>query len=70
MDVRIIFSGRILNLHAFSGADWAGDLDSWRSTTGYVIYAAGGPISWSSKLQSTVAAFTMEVEHMATFHVI
>ena len=48
----------------------AGDLDSRRSTTGYVLYAARGPISWSSKLQSIVAATTMEAEYMAAFHVI
>ena len=60
----IIFSGSILNLHAFSDADWAGDLDSR-------LYAAGCPISWSStKLQSTVAASTMEAEYMVACHVI
>ena len=41
-----------------------------RSTTGYVLYAAGGPIPWQSKLQCTVAASTMKVEYMAAFHVI
>ena len=44
-----------LNLFGYSDADWAGDLDSRRSTTGYVVYAAGGPIAWQSKLQTTVA---------------
>jgi len=55
------------NLFAYSDADWAGDLDSRRSTTGYVVYAAGGPIAWQSKLQSTVAVSTMEAEYMAAF---
>ena len=53
----IKFSGSELNLSGYSDADWAGDLDSRRSTTGYVIYAAGGPIAWQSKLQTTIAAF-------------
>ena len=66
----IIFSGSRLNLHAFYDADWAGDLDLRCSTTGYVLYAARGPISWSSKLQSTVAASSMEAEYMTAFHVI
>jgi len=70
IDVGITFSGSTLDLHAFSDADWAGDLDSRRSTTGYVLYAAGGPISWQSKLQCTVAASTMEAEYMAAFHAI
>ena len=70
LDVGIIFSGGKLNLHAFSDADWAGDLDSRRSATEYVLYTAGGPMSWSFKLQSMVAASNMEVEDMALFHVI
>ena len=39
------FYGNELNLFGYSDADWAGDLDSRRSTTGYVVYAAGGPIA-------------------------
>ena len=54
-DRGIKFSGTDLNLSGYSDADWAGDLDSRRSTTGYAIYAAGGPIAWQSKLQTTVA---------------
>ena len=49
-DRGIKFSGTDLNLSGYSDADWAGDLDSRRSTTGYAIYAAGGPIAWQSKL--------------------
>ena len=63
----IQFRGDELNLFGYSDADWAGDLDTRRSTTGYVIYAAGGPIAWQSKLQTTVAVSTMEAEYMAAF---
>ena len=56
-----------MRMYAYSDADWAGDLDTRRSTTGYVIYAAGGPIAWQSKLQSTIAVSTMEAEYMAAF---
>ena len=66
-DRGIKFSGTDLNLSGYSDADWAGDLDSRRSTTGYAIYAAGGPIAWQSKLQTTVAVSTMEAEYMAAF---
>ena len=31
------------------------------------MYAAGGPIAWQSKLQSTVAVSTMEAEYMSAF---
>ena len=54
-------------MYAYSDAEWAGDLDSRRSTTGYVVYAAGGPIAWQSKLQTTTAVSTMEAEYMAAF---
>ncbi|XP_038984402.1 secreted RxLR effector protein 161-like [Phoenix dactylifera] len=46
-------------------ADYAGDLDDRRSTTGYVFTLAGGPISWRSMVQSLVALSTTESEYMA-----
>ncbi len=63
----IQFTGSDFELSAYSDANWSGDLDSRRSTTGYVVYAAGGPILWQSTLQSTVAVSTMEPEYMAAF---
>lgn len=53
-----------LSLKAFSDADWGGH-ESRRSTTGYVYTCAGSPISWSSKLQRTVALSTTEAEYYA-----
>jgi len=66
-DVGIQFTGKSLDIFGYSDADWAGDLDTRRSTTGYVVYAAGGPIAWQSRLQTTVAVSTMEAEYMAAF---
>ena len=63
----IQFTGSDFILSGYSDADWGGDLESRRSTTGYVVFAAGGPIAWQSKLQSTVAVSTMEAEYMAAF---
>ncbi len=54
-------------MYAYSNADWAGDLDARKSTTGYVVYAAGEPIAWQSRLQKTITVSTMDVEHMAAF---
>ncbi|XP_070051722.1 uncharacterized mitochondrial protein AtMg00810-like [Nicotiana tomentosiformis] len=42
-------------LHVYSNADWAGDIHDRTSTSGYVLYLGGNPISWSSKKQHTVA---------------
>jgi len=42
----------------FSDADWAGDGDDRRSTSGYTFQMSGAAISWSSKKQSCVALFS------------
>ena len=52
-------------LRAFTDSDFAADVNTRRSTTGFVILVAGGAISWRSKLQSTVALSTMEAETIA-----
>ena len=52
------------------GEGGGGVYDSRRSTTGYVVFAAGGPIARQSKLQTTVAASIMEAEYMAAFSAI
>jgi transposase InsO family protein len=49
----------------FCDSDYGGEPTTRRSTTGYLFQAAGGPISWCSKLQPTVAASTTEAEYMA-----
>jgi hypothetical protein len=50
---------------AFVDADYGGCRDTRRSTSGYVFTMAGGPVSWSSKRQATVALSTVEAEYVA-----
>ena len=52
-------------LAGFCDADWAGDEDERRSTTGYVFTFQGAPVSWNSKKQPTIALSTTEAEYMA-----
>jgi len=59
---------RILDIYGFVDADWAGDLDQRRSTSGYVFNLFGGAVSWMSKKQSVVALSTTEAEYMAKTH--
>ena len=66
----INFGDKELILDAYCDADYAGDIDTRRSTTGYVFIMGGGAISWSSRLQPTVAASTTEAEYMAAAYAI
>lgn len=53
------------DIEGFSDADWAGDLDDRKSTSGYVFMMSGAAISWNSKKQSCVALSTAEAEYIA-----
>src|SRR4029077_3593248 len=52
-------------IKVFCDADWAGDMDDRKSTTGIVAKLNGCPIVWLSKKQSTVALSTAEPEYIA-----
>ncbi|KAJ9507131.1 hypothetical protein QJQ45_004864 [Haematococcus lacustris] len=52
-------------LVGFCDADFAGDLDTRCSTTGFVFTMHGAAVSWSSRRQPTVAVSTTEAEYMA-----
>src|SRR5579871_4074643 len=61
MQLTYTFSTR---LFGYTDANWGGNLDNRRSTGGFVFIFAGGAISWSSKLQETVALSSTELEYM------
>lgn len=52
-------------LVGYADADWAGCLDTRRSTTGAILTFCGSVIDWSSKRQSTAALSSCEAEYMA-----
>lgn len=52
-------------LVAYSDADYANDVETRRSTTGFCIFFGGGPISWRCQRQSIITLSTTEAEYVA-----
>jgi hypothetical protein len=65
VDYSLTFGGSSETLVGYCNADYAGDLDSRRSTTGYVFLMFGGAVSWSSQLQPTVVVSTVEAKYLS-----
>ncbi|RWR99148.1 polyprotein-like protein, partial [Dinothrombium tinctorium] len=52
-------------LIGYSDADWGGNTDDRKSTSGYLFQLGGSSLSWNSKKQQTVALSSTEAEYMA-----
>ncbi|KAL7288350.1 hypothetical protein TKK_0017683 [Trichogramma kaykai] len=52
-------------LVAFSDADYANDMDTRRSTSGYAMMMCGGCVVWASRRQACVSLSTTEAEFIA-----
>ena len=61
---QIVYNGAT-DFKVFCDADYAGDIDTRRSKSEFVALIGYGCVSWSSRLQQTVALFTTEAEYMA-----
>ena len=65
-DVGLIYGGDTRCLvTGYSDSDYAGDVDTRRSMTGYVFTLGGSVVSWKATLQPTVTLSTTEAEYMA-----
>ena len=53
-----------ISIEGFSDSDWAGCIDTRRSTSGFVWMMNGGAVSWRSKLQTIVALSSTEAEYV------
>ena len=49
----------------YTDADWAGDKETQKSTSGYVKILVRCSVSWSSKRQNTVTQSSTEAEYIA-----
>ena len=52
-------------LIGYTDADMAGDMDTRKSTSGYLVTFSGGAVSWQSRLQKCIALSTTEAEFIA-----
>ncbi|XP_043695672.1 secreted RxLR effector protein 161-like [Telopea speciosissima] len=52
-------------LSAYSDANWAGDVDDRKSTSGGAFYLGGSLVAWHSKKQDSVSLSTAEAEYIA-----
>ncbi|KAI5400938.1 hypothetical protein KIW84_065686 [Lathyrus oleraceus] len=60
----LCFGGYKPTLLGYSDFDIAGDIDSRKSTSGYVIKFSGGVLAWQSRLQTCVL-FTIEADFIS-----
>ena len=66
-DHGITYNGNLpVSLSGYVDADFASDIDTRKSTTGYILYVCGGPVSWNSKTQSIVTLSSTEAEYVAS----
>lgn len=63
---RLVFRNEgVFTARGYCDADYAGDADKRRSTTGMVFTVGGNPVSWRSSLQKVVALSSTESEYIA-----
>jgi len=64
-DMTLCYDGINVSLHEYGDSDFAGNVDSLKSTTGYVLTLGSGAIRLVSRLQKIVALSTTKVEYVA-----
>ena len=55
----------LFELKGFCHSDMVGDVDTCKSTSGYVYALVGGAITWFSRLQRIVALYVTEAEYIS-----
>jgi hypothetical protein len=69
--IRFGGEGVKLKLWGMSDSDWANDLDTRKSTLGYIVYLGNGPVAWKSTKQKTAPAqSSAEAEFIALVELI
>ena len=61
----LVYQDESLEPVGYTDSDFQSDIDSRKSTSGYVFTFGGGVISWRSVKQSNIADSTMEAKYIA-----
>ena len=64
-DYMLVYSSGSMETIGYIDSDFQGDIDSRKSTSGYVFTLNGGATCWRSVKQTCVADFTTEAEYVA-----
>ena len=64
-DYMLVYSSGSLETIGYTDSDFQGDIDSRKSTSGYVFTLNGGAICWRSVKQTCAADSTTEAEYVA-----
>lgn len=65
LDYKLVFNRGVEELIAYTDADWAGDQDDRKSTSGCILKVYGCTVSWCSVKQQCVALSSTESEYVA-----
>lgn len=62
----IVYNNKLnLKLIGYCDSNYATDIDTHRSTNGFIFKIANGPVTWSSKRQATLSLSTTKAECIA-----
>ncbi len=64
-DYGILIGGENAGLYVYTDADFAGDVDDRKSTSGSIFFLNGGPVAWASKKQPCTFLSTTEAEYIS-----
>jgi len=64
-DATLCYGGMDVQLLGYVDSNFAGDVDSQRSTTDYVFTLGSGAVSWVPRLQKIVALSMIKAEYVA-----
>jgi hypothetical protein len=55
----------VCHIKGYTDSNWAGDISTCKSISGYLFLGAGAPIAWESNKQLIVALSTCEAKYIA-----